>query len=129
MNPMSSVFWRAISHAQQKITGATIRANISNPETCGSSTSTTKKAGIVAKVKISVGGTECATACPTAAGRAVATAARIAAVDPCGQSLSIQKTLTSKTARAARKPVHNAAIASLEWVKRTWGDARFSPEA
>src|SRR4051812_50187758 len=71
------------------------------------------KAGIVARLKIKVAATASSTACPIVARRAVATAARITAVDPCGHALRIQNQPTRTTARAARNPVHSAATGSL----------------
>ena len=129
-NPISCscVFFCAINSVQQKITGATRRANISNPEASGSSISTTTNAGIVARLKIRVAATEIGTACPIVASRAVATAARITAVEPCGQLLRIQNELTTTTARAARRPVHSATTGSLKWVKPARRSVRFSPE-
>src|SRR5260370_32510588 len=74
------------------------------------------KAGTVASAKIIVAASASGTACPIVASRAVATAARITAVDPCGQALRIQKQPTKATARAARNPVHSAATGSLAGV-------------
>src|SRR6516225_2505319 len=74
----------------------------------------TTKAGIVAALKIKVPAIAIGTAGPKVASRAVATAARIAAVDPCGQLARIQNPLTKNTASAARSAVHSAATGSLE---------------
>ena len=61
------------------------------------------------------------------ASRAVATAPRTAAVDPCGQLVRIQKPLTRKTARAARSAVHSASTGSLERAKPARRSLGFSP--
>ena len=69
---------------------------------------------MVARAKIRVAPTAIGTAGAIVASRAVATAPRTAAVDPCAQLVRIQKLLTTKTARAARSPVQSAATGSLE---------------
>ena len=72
------------------------------------------KAGVVVSLKVRVAVMEIGTVCPIVASRAVATAARIAAVDPFGQLLRIQKELKRTTATAARKFVHSASTGSLK---------------
>jgi hypothetical protein len=76
------------------------------------------KAGMVERLKIKVAATAIGTAGAIVASRAVATAPKIAAVDPCAQLVRIQKLLTRKTASAARTPVHSAPNGSFAWVVR-----------
>src|SRR3954463_1756367 len=106
-------FGCAIRNAQKNRNGPTISANIGKPEVSGSNTSTITKAGIVITAKIMLPASASGTACPIVATRAVATAARITAVGPCGQAVRIQNQPTRTTAKAARNPVHSAAIGSL----------------
>src|SRR6266404_3793745 len=112
------VFLCAIRSAHRNSIGATATANISNPCARGSNTSMTINAGMVERLKIKVPATAIGTAGAMVARRAVATAPRIAAVDPCGQLARIQNPLTKKTASAARTPVHSAPTGSFAWVKR-----------
>ena len=121
--PINMVFLCAIKNAHRNSIGATTRANMPKPWASGSNTSIMIKAGMVERLKIKVPAMAIGTAGAMVASRAVATAPRIVAVDPCGQSARIQNPLTTKTASAARTPVHSALTGSFARVKRIGLDA------
>src|SRR4051794_252333 len=99
------------------MTGATTSANMTKPDASGSTTSTTTKAGTAASEKIRVPAPAIGTACPIVASRAVAIVARMAAVDPFGQAVMIQKNVAIATANIARTDVRAAATPSWDRAK------------
>src|SRR5271166_6698513 len=98
----------AIRKAKRNSIDPTANANPGNPEVRGKRVSTTKKAGKAERLNINAVAIDSKTACPIVATLAVATAVRIVAVDPCGQSARIQKQPAKATARDARSPVKKA---------------------
>ena len=126
--PINMVFLCAIKNAHKNSIGATTRANMPKPCARGSNTSMIMKAGMVERLKIKVPAMAIGTAGAMVASRAVATAPRIVAVDPCGQSARIQNPLRKKTASAARTPVHSAPTGSFARLKRIGRDAVLGAE-